>query len=256
MLKKRIIFVLYFANGKFHLSRNFKLQSVGNAHWLFDKFKFQTIAQYVDEIIILNVDRNRGQITHGFQEEFINAIQFLMKQTFCPLTIGGGITTLGHVATCFDIGADKVLFNSAVISFPRTIQEAVYKYGSQAVVGAIDFKTDQTTWINNGSERASIIPEHVEKLVNLGVGEVFLNNIDADGTGQGFNLNVLSCLPCGLQVPLIICGGAGQPIHFCDALLHHEVDAVATGNLFNFIGNGFEIVRERLIEAKLSVRSI
>lgn len=256
MLKKRLIFVLYFSNGKFHLSRNFKLQSVGDARWLFDKFKFHTISKYVDEIIILDVDRDRRRVKYGFSIEFIDAVKFLMQKTFCPLTIGGGITSLEQVANCFDIGADKVLFNTAAISCPQVIRESVLKFGSQAVLGGVDFKADHSTWINNGTELAGSIQGHVEALVNLGVGEVLLNNIDADGTGQGFNLEILSYLPPGLSVPLIICGGAGKPLHFRDALLRQDVDAVATGNLFNFIGNGFEVARKILIDSKLSVRSL
>jgi cyclase len=256
MLKKRIIFVLFFTNGKFHLSRNFKLQSVGDAQWLFDKFKFQSISQYIDEIVILNVDRTRDSIHPGFSSAFVEAIQFLMKKTFCPLTIGGGIITSEQVSVCFNMGADKVLFNTAAIVCPTVIEETVFKFGTQAVIGAVDYKNDQLVRIRNGSECVGNIADHLRMLISLGVGEILINNIDADGTGQGFNFDVLNSIPPDLSVPLIICGGAGKPIHFQEALLRPEIDAVASGNLFNFIGNGFEIVRRHLLDSDISVRAI
>jgi cyclase len=255
MLKKRLIFILYFSNGKFHLSRNFKLQSVGDAQWLFDKFNFQSISQFVDEIVILNVERSKK---HGsiYSNKFYEAIQFLMKKTFCPLTVGGGLESINQVIDCFNIGADKVLFNTAAIVCPEVVKDTISKFGSQAVIGSIDYKNDQSTWIKNGYENCTNTSKHIQTLINLNVGEILLNNMDADGTGQGFNFNIFNYIPHDLNMPLIICGGAGKPAHLQSALLRGDVDAVATGNLFNFIGNGFEMARRYLLEVGINVRAL
>lgn len=260
MLKKRLIFVLYFHDGFFCLSRNFRLQKVGDVRWLFEKFHFGSIGRFIDEIVLLDVNRDHtgGPALGLHQARFSESVAYLMRETFIPLTIGGGIRSLEHARHCFSLGADKILINSPVLTDPNLVRACVSRYGAQAVVGAIDVQTVNGAYrskVNNGQADALPMPEHIERLLALGVGEVFLNSIERDGTGMGFDIDMLEGCP-QLDVPLIFCGGAGKPEHFDQTLRSNKVDAVATGNLFNFMGKGFERVRESLVNAGLPVRGM
>lgn len=257
MLKKRLIFILYYDSGAFYLSRNFRLQRVGDARWLVDKFRFKSIGRFIDEIVILDVSRNQNA-SRCDGDLFRDSINLLMKDTFVPLTIGGGLRTIEDVRRCFNLGADKVLFNSPVIEQPELLKECAGLFGAQAIVGAIDAEYDGTNYItkiHNGQKKELPFQTHLKHLVELGVGELLINSINNDGTGNGFDEDLINQCQ-NLTLPLIIAGGAGKPEHFASVLTHPKVEAAASGNLFNFIGKGFELVRHYLLEKQFPVRKI
>jgi imidazole glycerol-phosphate synthase subunit HisF len=257
VLKKRLIFVLYYQSGFFCLSRNFRLQKVGDVKWLFEKFHFESIGRLIDEIVLLDVSRERDASHQDVrQTQLAHAVDYLMRETFIPLTIGGGIRTMDEARNCFSLGADKILLNTPVLQDPNFVRECVARYGAQAVIGAIDVRRTDAGYqsrVENGQVDAIPFHEHLETAVSLGVGEVLLNSIERDGTGMGFDAELLDTCP-RLDVPLIYCGGAGKPEHFAQMLGSDKVQAIATGNLFNFMGKGFRRVRESLIEAGHPVR--
>jgi cyclase len=254
MLKKRLIFVLYFDAGSFFLSRNFRLQKVGDVRWLVDKFRFKSIGRFIDEIVVLDVSRDAPRRCDG--PAFSDAITYLMKETFVPLTIGGGLRTIDDATRCMGFGADKILLNSPVLQAPELVRECVARFGAQAVIAALDCYADgggYRTKINNAETVALAFEDHLQKAAQLGVGEIMVNSIDRDGTGMGFDAALIQrCL--SLDVPLIVAGGAGKPEHFADVLSMANVEAAATGNLFNFIGKGFELVRRHLSQQGFPVR--
>lgn len=256
MLKKRLIFALYYDAGAFCLSRNFRLQRVGDVRWLMDKFRFKSIGKFIDEIVILNVTRSPQAGTLN-DESFGEAVAYLMLETFVPLTIGGALRSVNDVKRCLQLGADKVLFNTPVIAHPDLVRECVALFGAQAVIAEIDVSKERGSYISrlsNNQERGQPLAEHLQLAVQLGVGEVMVNSIEHDGTGTGFDMELVrQCI--GLPVPLIVAGGAGKPEHFADVLELPGIDAAATGNLFNFMGKGFERVRTHLLEQGLPVRS-
>lgn len=257
MLKKRLIFILYFDSGDFFLSRNFRLQRVGDARWLVDRFRFKTIGRFVDEIVLLNVSRKPDASRCG-GAAFTDALACLMRETFVPLTIGGGIRSVEDAKRCFEMGADKILFNSPIQSDPGLVGDCVSRFGSQAVIGAIDIKADAGGYLSrtgNGQQPGLPLDEHLGRMRAIGVGEVMVNSIDRDGTGMGFDTTLIDRCQA-INVPLIVAGGAGRPDHFADVLSRRNVEAAATGNLFAFIGKGFELVREHLIANRLPVRSV
>ena len=255
MLKKRLIFVLYYNAGAFYLSRNFRLQRVGDVRWLVDKFRFKSIGKFVDEIVILDVTREPHSVGCK-DDQFGNALAYLMRETFVPLTIGGALRSLNDVRKCFHLGADKVLFNTPVLTQAYLVQECVDIFGAQAVVAAIDVSREGENYVSRVDKaQAPGLPliDHLQHAVKLGIGEVMVNSIDLDGTGMGFDMELVK--QCSdLPVPLIVSGGAGKPEHFADVLALPGVDAAATGNLFNFIGKGFESVSNYLLAKKLPVR--
>ena len=119
--KKRVIFKLIFKDDAFHLSRNFSLQRAGDTNWLFDKMNFQKISDHIDELIILNASKNNS--INPLPNFFKKSIEELMRKTFIPLTIGGGLTNLGQIDECFELGADKIILTSAVKTCPELIDK-------------------------------------------------------------------------------------------------------------------------------------
>ncbi len=186
MLKKRLIFALYYNAGAFSLSRNFRLQRVGDVRWLLDKFRFKSIGKFIDEIVILDVTRNPQPV--DFKDEYFEAaLAYLMRETFVPLTIGGGLRSMEDVRRCFQLGADKVLFNTPVISHADLVRDSVKLFGAQAVIAEIDVSRENGSYfsrLSNAQEPGLSLAEHLQLAVELGVGEVMVNSIEQDGTGS------------------------------------------------------------------------
>lgn len=252
MLKKRLIFILYFLDGNFCLSRNFRLQKVGDIKWLLEKFKFHSIGDYIDELIFLNVSREKTWDVNQLEE----ITKQLMAQTFVPLTIGGGIRTESQVKQCFDIGADKILLNSAYVTNPELVERIQITYGAQSLVAGIDVRNPYApydVYIENGSIKVKSLKAHLQLISNLGAGEIFVNSIDRDGTGFGLD-DKLSDQLTNCDKPIIFAGGAGKPEHFLTTLRSPHLQAVATGNLFNFMGHGFQNLKEYLSQHNVNVR--
>jgi cyclase len=248
MLKKRVIFVLFYQDGNFCLSRNFTLQRVGNVEWLLEKFQFLSIGDFIDELIILNVSRDRGSTSSFLQLE--KDVTVLMAKIFVPLTLGGGIRKIGDVSRYFQLGADKVSLNWAVGNSPQLISEVSGVYGSQAVVVSLDVRQMPegfTVFLDNGENAFGSLLETSRRAEDFGAGELLITSIDRDGTGFGLDIGML----CELQdigIPIIGAGGAGKPAHFLEALALDNISGIATGNLFNFMGKGFSELRYELCQ--------
>ena len=255
MLKKRIIFKLYFKDNFFCLSRNFKLQKVGTIDWLFNNLNFMNIANFIDELVIINV--NEKNYKNPIIKEFKLVIQKLMKKTFIPLTIGGGLRNLSQVNDCFAIGADKILLNTAIRKDKKFVKNCVKKFGSQAILCGIDFKLEKNnfyTYTNNGKEKFCLLSEHISLAKKLKFGELFITSIDRDGTGFGYESRILKYL--NVNFPIVLGGGCGNSSHFEKLILKEKISGLATGNLFNFIGSGLEELRLKILKRGINIRKI
>ena len=256
MLKKRLIFILFFQNGYFHLSRNFRLQKVGDSEWLIDKFKFSSIGDFIDELVVIDVSRERSSINN--LDNLKETLNSLMKGIFVPLTVGGGIYDMNSAKTLFEAGADKILLNTSVANDKEFVKNCISRFGAQAVVGGVDIRKKEEkyrSFINNGTEDFSDLDNHLELIEDLKFGEVLITDIDRDGTGVGFDMDLLNKIP-NLTIPIIVAGGAGKPEHFEEALLLENISASGTGNLFNFIGTGFENTRLHLSKKLNNIRKL
>lgn len=247
MLRKRIIFSLIYNNGFFTQSRNFRLQTVGNIQWLERNYQFQKISFALDELVVVNATREKKDFV-----EFTKMLNRLCSNVFIPICAGGGISSSEHAHTLFKNGADKVIINSALYTNPVVVRSIIQSYGSQSVVASIDYKYIEGSprvFINNGQQ---ILPykltEYLDHVNSLEVGEIYLNSIDKDGTGFGFDMDILPLVSKTLKSPLILAGGAGNENHLEEGLSHESISAVATANLFNFIGNGLPLARRKIIE--------
>lgn len=255
MLKKRIIFKLLHDNGQFCISRNFRLQKVGNVNWLFEKFNFSEIANYIDEIAVLNVSRKNYE--NFLNKKFVDDIKYLTEKTFIPLTLGGGIRTANDIKKCFEIGADKIIVNSLLSKNKKIIEDAIKIYGSQAVVIGIDFKKENNkfiTFINNGLEKYLEIKNHLELIKKIQPGEIFLTSIDRDGTGFGLEEQIINMIK--INIPVVLSGGIGNDKH-SKIIENAKVSGIMTGNLFNFIGTGLKDFRKNIsLNTKVNLRNI
>jgi cyclase len=252
MLRKRIIFSLIYDSGFFMQSRNFRLQKVGDLNWLEKNYNFQAIASSLDEIIVLNASKGVKNI-----KEFSTTISNLVKGVFVPIAAGGGIKTIEDAELLFNSGADKIVLNTSIFEDPVLVRYLVKHYGSQSIVASVDYKfvnKNLEVFIKNGTHKIDLsLIEYIEYINTLEIGEVYLNSIDKDGTGFGYDIETIKLLGNHLNVPLIIAGGAGNENHLMEGLKIENISAVATANLFNFIGDGLPNARKGLLEKGFNI---
>ena len=245
MLTKRIIFTLLYDRGFFMHSRNFSLQKAGNAEWIVKNYNFEKISRHIDEIIFLDVSRDNFDKKNTF-----NDFKKVTKNCFVPKSIGGKLRKIEDFEECFENGADKIVINTSLLINPKLIIDASKVFGSQSIIGSIDVKKINNEYIvftKNGSFNTKVNLKGYLELEHIKyLGEIYLNSIDKDGTGQGYDTNILKTAETIVSCPIILAGGAGQSNHFSNALASSNVDALATANLFNFIGSGLETVRNSL----------
>lgn len=229
-------------------SRNFRLQKVGNLGWLERNYQFQKIAFSLDELIVLNAGKESKSMN-----DFAEMITKLVNDVFIPIAAGGGIKSMEDAELLFNSGADKIVLNSVLIENPELVKQLVVKYGSQSIVGSIDYKSKNgicEIYVNDGTCKLDMgLPEYLKYLEDLQIGEIYLNSIDMDGTGFGYDFGNINNIMASIKLPLIIAGGAGNEKHLMQGLKLTGVSAVATANLFNFIGDGLPNARKHLIDA-------
>ena len=229
-------------------SRNFRLQKVGDLNWLEKNYRFKDVAFSLDEIIVLNASRTKKVI-----DEFARIVSELVKNVFVPIAVGGGIRSMEDAEQFFNSGADKLIVNSALVASPDLIRDLVSRYGSQSIVASVDYRTvegEVELYTSDGEVKIEQpLIEYIRYLESLCVGEVYFNSIDRDGTGFGYDIETIEKLSKEIRVPLIIAGGAGNGQHLTQGLQINGVSAVATANLFNFIGDGLPLARRLVIDS-------
>ncbi len=247
MLKKRLIFTLLYDSGYFSLSRNFRLQRVGNLKWLKENYNFEYISRYIDELIVLDVSKEKRDI-----KKFSNTLKELTEKIFVPIASGGGIRKFEHAKILLDSGADKVIMNTSIFKDNDLISKLSSEFGRQCIVGSLDIKKEKDGYhfyISNGKECVKKSIDQIDNILKqCPLGEIILHSIDRDGTGQGYDLDSLSLINKEINIPIIISGGAGNSKHFIEGLSHDMVDAASSSHLFNFVGDGLKKAREKAIE--------
>ena len=243
-LLKRIIFCLYYQEGFFYLSRNFRLQKVGDANWLIQNFGFGKATNYIDEIVILLVKKDP---TAKDFNSFFKDISELRKSLFIPVTLGGGIRDFKTAIKFFNNGADKILVNTLAFKNQEVIETIASFYGSQAICIMIDHKkvnnqVNLYSYCGTKLEETSL-QEHLKSINQLSCGEIILNSIDNDGNAAGIDLTILNNIGTTINKPILIMGGAGKPEHLSSALSSKKISGVITANLFNFLGEGLKLAR-------------
>jgi len=169
----------------------------------------------------------------------VDVIQRVGDQCFMPLTVGGGVRSLEDMHTMLKAGADKVSINSSALATPDLIRAGAEKFGSQCVVVSIDAKRmEPGRWevFTHGGRNATGLDAiaWAERAFALGAGEIVLNSIDADGTKEGYDLEITRRVSEAVGVPVVASGGAGSLAHMAEVLLEGKADAVLAASIFHF----------------------
>lgn len=232
MLKRRIIPIELLSGGRLVKTRQFAdPRDVG------DPVKSSKVYsdQDADELILLLIDRNCREL--GVLEEVVGRIA---EHCFVPLTAGGGVSALDDASRLFAAGADKVIVNSAAYRDSSLLEAIATRFGRQALVAGIDVRQTAdgyALYSDCGRVREPVsLEQHLERLLESGVGEVMIQAIDRDGVMGGYDLDLLKRVVGQSSVPVIAAAGAGHFMHLKEAF-ESGVDAAACGSLFNFGDN-------------------
>ena len=255
MLKKRIIFTLLYDQGNFVLSRNFRLQKVGGIDWLKNNYNFSKISNSIDELIVLDI--SRGERNHSI---FCEDLKKLTEECFIPISAGGGVRSLDHANNLLRSGADKIVINSLFENNPALIDDLAKEFGQQCLIASVDVKkykdNEYYVLFESGTKVSEFKFSHwINFFLNSPTGEIYINSIDQDGTGNGYDFDILKNIPTSFNKPIILAGGAGNSKHLEEGLKIDRIDAVATAHLFNFIGNGLKQARDKILDSGVLLAS-
>ena len=160
------------------------------------------------------------------------------RNIFIPLTVGGGIRSVDDIRKILRAGADKVAINTAAVHNPALIKEGAKTFGSQCIVISIQAKRIDETYrvfTDNGREMSDrLVLDWVKEAVDLGAGEILLTSIDREGTGTGFDIELLEKIAGDVPVPVIACGGCGTRNHARDAVETGKADAICASSIFHY----------------------
>jgi imidazole glycerol-phosphate synthase subunit HisF len=241
MLKKRLIPVLLLQNGLLVRSERFKVhQIIGNPIHEVERFNHWN----VDELVYLDISRDdaydlrRDDAKIKGLADPLGILDAVAKTCFMPLTWGGRIRTVGDMRERISRGADKVTMNSQAVRTPNLVTEGAKLFGSQAMVVSIDAGRDEKgnpeVFIDGGRTPTGLEPiAWAKECEKWGAGEVLLQVIERDGTGAGYDLEMISAMSRALSIPLIACSGVGRFEDYAPAI-KAGASAVAAANLWHF----------------------
>src|SRR5213596_184156 len=230
MLSKRIIACLDVRNGQVVKGVNFEgLRSAGDPAELARRYNRDGI----DELVILDVTA-----TIEARRALAQTIGAVARELFIPLAVGGGIRTESDAAAAIEAGADKVSLNTAALANPSLITTLAERYGSQAVIVAIDAKRDDggfAVYARSGkavADRDAV--EWAQEAESRGAGEILLTSIDRDGTKIGFDCTLTAAVSQAVSIPVIASGGAGTLGYFVDVFTAGRADAALAASIFHY----------------------
>ena len=176
-----------------------------------------------------------------------------------PITIGGKISKLKHIEQRLELGADKVAINTAAYIEKGFINEAAKEFGSQCIVVSIDYRLTENNksnvYINCGRDSIDMSPlEWASRVEDMGAGEIIINSIDNDGSGNGYDLENLRLISNKIKCPIIACGGAGNWEHFKEIIQDTGCDAAAAANIFHYQDQSVFLAKKYLYDNNSNVR--
>lgn len=206
-----------------------------------------------DEICFLDITAS-----HEGRKATYEIIERTAREVFVPLTVGGGVSTVEDIARLLQAGADKVAINSAAIRNPKLIEEAANNFGSQCVVSAIDIKQVKPNhwevYVRGGREATGINAlDWIKRVYDLGAGEILLTSMDADGTKQGYDLEITRQAAAKVSIPVIASGGAGTLEHIIEAF-KAGADAALLASLLHYKELTISQIKTAMREASLQAR--
>ena len=250
MLTKRIIPCLDVKNGR--TVKGIKFENLRDAGDPIELASYYSSAG-ADELVLLDISAS----IEG-REFFVDIVRNVAKEINIPFTVGGGISSIKHVLKVIEAGAEKVSLNTAAVQNPELIREASLEIGSQSIVVAVDAKKNGKNWniyIKGGSENTGIDAlEWIKKVEGLGAGEILITSMDMDGTGEGYDLDLLNQIDLKVNIPVIASGGAGEMSSFLDAFTVGNADAALAASVFHYKNFSINELKRFLLDNNVQVR--
>jgi cyclase len=253
MLRRRVIPCLDVADGRVVKGTNFvDLVDEGDPPELAERYA----EEGADELVFLDITaapERRGTLR--------DIVERTARRAFIPLTVGGGVRTVNEMRDVLRAGADKVSLNTAAVADPLLIARCAGRFGRQAVVVAIDARaTVPGAWevvVKGGREATGLDAiAWAERAVDVGAGELLVTSIDRDGTGTGFDIELLRAITSRVGVPVIASGGAAGPADFVAAVRDGGADAVLAASIFHRRIHSIADVKTAMAAAGLPVRLV
>ena len=250
MLSKRIIACLDVRDGRVVKGVNFEgLRVAGDPAELARRYNVEG----VDELVILDVTA-----TIEARRALADTIRSVARELFIPLAVGGGIRTEADGAAAIDAGADKISLNTAALATPSLITALADRYGSQAVIVAIDAKRSANGFAvfarsgTTAAERNAV--DWAQEAEARGAGEILLTSIDRDGTKRGFDCEMTRAVSAAVSIPVIASGGAGSLEDFVAVFTTGRADAALAASIFHYAETSVEALKRHLREHGIPVR--
>lgn len=256
MLAKRVIPCLDVDRGRVVKGTNFlNLRDAGDPVEVAARYE----REGADELVFLDINAS-----HEGRATMLDTVRRTAERVFMPLTVGGGVSTLEHIRQLLLAGCDKVSINSAACRNPDLVRQAARKFGSQCIVVNIDPKRVQKdgreVWevhINGGRVGTGLeAVAWAREVERLGAGEIVLTSMDADGTKDGFDLEITAAVSGAVSIPVVASGGAGKPDHLADAILIGKADAALAASIFHFGEYTIEETKRAMQQRGVPVRSL
>jgi len=252
MLSKRLIACLDVRNGCVVKGVQFEgLRNAGDPGALARRYNHEGI----DELVILDVTA-----TLESRRALADTIRAVSRELFIPLAVGGGIRSLDDAEAAIEAGADKVSVNSAALSDPRLITRLAGRYGSQAIVVAVDAKRQDgrfAVYSRSGSTQTGRdAVEWAREAEAHGAGEILLTSIDRDGTREGFDCELTAAVSSAVSIPVIASGGAGTFDHFLDVFTAGRADAALAASVFHYSEHAVSELKQFLNGSGVPVRLV
>jgi cyclase len=250
VLTKRIIACMDVRDGQVVKGVQFQqLRHAGDPAELAQRYNVEGI----DEVVVLDITA-----TLESRQALARTISAVAHRIFLPLTVGGGIRKEDDAAAAVDAGADKVSLNTAALSNPALITTLARRYGSQAVIVAIDAKrrgNGFAVYVRSGtSDAARDAVEWAREAESRGAGEILLTSMDRDGTRSGFDCEMTAAVAIAVNIPVIASGGAGDLEHFYDVFTHGRADAALAASIFHYDDTGVGELKKYLDQRNIPVR--
>ena len=209
-----------------------------------------------DEIVLLDITA-----TSDGRKTLVETVRRTARDLFVPFTVGGGVRTLEDAAKIFDAGADKVSINSAAVANPALIAEIAGRFGSQAVIVAIDARRGTApantaeVFVSGGrTATGKKALEWAREAEERGAGEILLTSMDRDGTGIGFDCELTAAIAGSVSIPVIASGGAGSAQHFVEVFSAGKADAALAATIFHFGTHAVAELKQTLLHHGIPMR--
>lgn len=253
MVKKRLIPVVLLRNGRIVQSRRFaRYNIIGDPTSAVARISSWSS----DELIYLDITDHAS--ANAMPAPINELIPLISRKCSVPLTFGGGIRTPEDARTRLRLGADKVALNTVAVDDPGVVERIATQFGTQCVVISMDVKRGARgapEVYKRGRTPTGRSPgDFAKSAERLGAGEILLNSVDRDGTGQGFDLEMIHEVCAAVRIPVIALGGAGSWQHFAEVLSSTSASAVAGANIFHHSENSVHQCKEYLFDAGFPVR--